>query len=121
MYQVILCRLKVKLDVVPIKLFSEYFSFNMLFSLVIELGTSELHGWCSLFKSRSQIDILGDDASVQKSDHATVNVILTDWRWVCEIIVVIDVLAHLGFSNLPLFDDTIQALLCLVRPVLVIV
>lgn len=93
----------------------------MLISLIVKDHGLELDWRCSLLKSRGQVHILGDDASVEQGDHSFVDVLLVDWGRVREVLLVFDKSLQLIFSLLACLDDASEVLFGLVWSIFVFV
>jgi hypothetical protein len=61
--------------------------FGLFQTTVQNGGLCHGKGCITSFKSWSQVDILGNDTTIKKTKHTILNVILSDWWWVCEGVV----------------------------------
>ena len=68
-------RLQIEFDCVGYCSACKNFSLDMLLTLIIELDSSASDWWGTFFERWCQINILGYDTFIQKSDHALVDVI----------------------------------------------
>jgi len=85
----------------------------------VEPHAPELDWWSSFLKGWSQVNVFWDDASVEKTDHALVDVLLRDWRWILQVFLLLELLLVPDVTELSCFHHAAQGLLRLVRPILV--
>lgn len=111
--------LQVKLDGVLVELLCMDFIPGEHLGLVMELHASELDRWSSFLKGWSQVNVLRDDTSVEKADHALVDILLRDWRRVLKVFLLLKILLVPEVSGLPCSHHATQGLLCLVWSILV--
>jgi hypothetical protein len=107
--------LKIKLNAILMSWSSLNFSFDILFSLVIE-SYSLTHDWrCAFLKGRSEIDIFGYDPLIKQTDHTFIYIIFSYRRRITRSTQTVSTI--FGLPPLLILIDASQRLLsCIAAP-----
>ena len=97
------------------------FILHMHFCFVVEFCSPELNWRRTFLKSWSQIDILGDDASIQQADHTFVYVLFGYWRWILQIFLFFEILLVSMVSEIPCSHHAAKRLLGLIWSIFILV